>query len=383
METNRHPLLQPSLLKWSLGITLAFGFAMGSGILEQRPIVAIPTPASAQFSRLASLPEALPESIRQRLVKDLAARLNINPDEVQVTEVTSTVWPDACLGLARPNERCIGRETPGWRVILASSQQTWQYRTSQAGTTIKMEPIEGAQEDIGEFSEASFGEFTTETSRRLLKTVAGQVKRPPSTLKVLQVEPAVWSGCFGIFESNQQACTAIAIYGWRVIIGDGQQTWVYHLDLNAEKVIQNKTASGATAAIMTLFLSGQSEGLSFDRNVIFRSQLSGDLTGSVQSTVLMADGKLYREQSRGGNPPRRTLIKQLRLRQVKAFQLLLEQQKFPNLRRMRYLTQAAFADYPTTRLEIPGVIVDYVDLEKESLPAALQQVIVAWEKLQK
>lgn len=48
---------------------------------------------------------------------------------------------------------------------------------------------------------------------------------------------------------------------------------------------------------------------------------------------------------------------------------------------MRYITDVAFADYPTTRLSAPGVSVDYIDLEIDSLPTNLQAVIADWEAI--
>ncbi|NJN30528.1 MAG: hypothetical protein HC824_08935 [Synechococcales cyanobacterium RM1_1_8] len=75
------------------------------------------------------------------------------------------------------------------------------------------------------------------------------------------------------------------------------------------------------------------------------------------------------------------MIRKLSASEVKAFQTLLEQQRFPNLNKMRYLNEAVFADYPSTRLEIPGIQLDYVDLELANLPRGLRRIVNAWQAL--
>lgn len=311
-----------------------------------------------------------------RVQRDLAQRLNVAPNSLQVVETTAQTWPDQCFGLARPNERCMGGEIQGWQVQVASAQQMWTYRTDRAALRLRLEPLPGTA-DFGR------GDFSAEVSQQLLKTVAQQVQQPIADLKVLEVQPAVWNGCLGIFEPGT-FCTEIAIAGFRTIISDGQTVWVYHLSEDGTQIAQNSIASGAESRVSTLFMPIESEQVpDLDTEIIFQSQLSGDLAGSVQITALTADGTLYREQSRviEGEAPTRTVIRQLSAEEVTAFMNVLEQQRFPNLSRMRYLTEAAFADYPTTRLEAPGMSVEYIDLEVESLPVSLRNVIAAWRAI--
>jgi len=313
----------------------------------------------------------------RRVQRDLANRLNVAPRSLQVVETTAQTWPDQCFGLARPNERCMGGEIQGWQVQVASGQQMWTYRTDRTGQRLRLEPLLGTA-DFGR------GDFSAEVSQQLLKTVAQQVQQPMANLTVLEVQAAVWDGCLGIFEPDT-FCTQIAIAGFRTIVSDGQTSWVYHLSEDGTQIAQNVTASGAQRPISTLFapIETERESEELAPDIIFQSQLSGDLAGSVQTTALTADGTLYREQSslRTGGAPVRTVIRQLAPAEVNAFQTVLQQQRLPNLNRMRYLTEAAFADYPTTRLEMPGTRVEYIDLEEESLPVSLKNVIAAWQAI--
>ncbi|NJK30487.1 MAG: hypothetical protein HC940_10225 [Acaryochloris sp. SU_5_25] len=197
------------------------------------------------------------------------------------------------------------------------------------------------------------------------------------------MQPATWDGCLGIYRTPDQVCTMIALSGFRTLVTDGKTIWVYHLSENGEQIAYNEIASGAQAPVQVSFVTADSPTEELDSQIVFQSQLSGDLTGSVQRTVLMADGRIYRERSAplSNSKPTRKLIKTLSTKEVETFRNQLAQQGFVNLSRMRYLTQEAFADYPTIRLQTPSVSVEYIDLAIKQLPPNLQKVIAQWEAL--
>lgn len=97
-----------------------------------------------------------------------------------------------------------------------SAQQQWVYRSDRTGHLLRLEPLPGA-------SEFGSGNLSAETTRLLLEAVSQQVNQPLSKLQILEVQPAVWNGCLGIFEPDQ-VCTQQAISGFRTIIGNGKTT---------------------------------------------------------------------------------------------------------------------------------------------------------------
>ena len=328
---------------------------------------------ATQLAQATSTP--IPRSVARRLQQDLASRLNVSPESLQVVEATSQTWPDHCFGLARPNERCMGGEIQGWQVHFASAQQMWTYRSDLTGQRFRLEPLT-ATPDFGT------GDFSIETSQRLLQTIAEQTEQPIANLEVLEVQSATWDGCLGIYAPDI-ACNAIAWAGFRTLISDGQTVWAYHLNETAEQIAQNGTASGASDALTVSFMPIENSLEPTDCQVIFQSQLSGDLAGSIHKTILTADGKLYRELSNylNGGQTMREDLKTLTAEEVETFRQQLEQHRFFNLNRLRYLTTAAFADYPTTRLQMGLASVEYIDLEVDNLPPDLQAIIAAWEAL--
>ncbi|MGB3299706.1 MAG: hypothetical protein WBA76_15680, partial [Phormidesmis sp.] len=214
-------------------------------------------------------------------------------------------------------------------------------------------------------------------------TVAKQVKQPVAKLQILEVQPAVWNGCLGIFEPDQ-VCIEQAISGFRTSLTDGQTIWIYHLSEDGAQIAQNATASCAKSPIQVNFVPVEREPFAeseLDPQIVFQSQVSGDLAGNVQTVALLSDGTLYREQWQFASPPNKTVIKTIPKAEVEAFINRLQQHRFPNFNNIRYLTEAAFADYPTTQLQAPGLSVAYIDLEIESLPADLRSIIADWQEI--
>ncbi|MBE9109388.1 hypothetical protein IQ273_08155 [Nodosilinea sp. LEGE 07298] len=218
--------------------------------------------------------------------------------------------------------------------------------------------------------------LTPEVRETILQTVAADVDRPVSELRIASAETATWDGCMGIYVPDQM-CTMIAISGLRVVVTDGEQGWVYHTREDGQNAVQNPTASGSQNGLIPDFIprvEGQPN--ETPEAYVFRSVVSGGLAGRQEVITLMIDGRLL--QTEGD-----TLVAQSQVtpEQLEAFQQVLEDQRFPNLNRMRYITDAAFADYPTVQLSSLSTQSEYIDLAIEDAPTALQSVVQAWDTL--
>lgn len=60
-------------------------------------------------------------------IQDLAVRLGVAPEAVDVVEVTEVDWPDASLGCPAPDMGYAQVITPGMQVILQSGGQSYAY----------------------------------------------------------------------------------------------------------------------------------------------------------------------------------------------------------------------------------------------------------------
>jgi len=65
-----------------------------------------------------------------RARRDLAQRLGLSEQEIDMVSVDQTDFPDAALGAPIEDEMSAQVITPGWRVHLQANGKTYEYRAS-------------------------------------------------------------------------------------------------------------------------------------------------------------------------------------------------------------------------------------------------------------
>jgi hypothetical protein len=109
-------------LAWLLGLLAACG---GS-------IVDPPTPTPEVFNPLPPEQRAF-EASREAL----AHRLGLDPLTIRLVETVAVDWPDACLGLPGTGESCAQVVTPGFRVIVETGGESYEFRTNRDGSLVR------------------------------------------------------------------------------------------------------------------------------------------------------------------------------------------------------------------------------------------------------
>lgn len=87
---------------------------------------------------IVSTPEApqlpgLPQSLLDRMKTDLAQRLSIGIEAIELVLAESVMWRDGSLGCPEPGQTYLQAITPGFRVILKANGQEYDYRASEQG----------------------------------------------------------------------------------------------------------------------------------------------------------------------------------------------------------------------------------------------------------
>jgi len=72
----------------------------------------------------------------------MAKSLRADVEEIEVISEEQVEWPDACLGLAKPEESCLQQITPGYQVTLHYKDTTHVYRTDESGEVVRVETME-------------------------------------------------------------------------------------------------------------------------------------------------------------------------------------------------------------------------------------------------
>ena len=82
--------------------------------------------------------EQLSDSLKQTILEAVSTEQNVPVDQLEITAAEAADWPDACLGLAKPDEMCAQMMTPGWAVMVTKGGQTWQYRTDLDALQVRL-----------------------------------------------------------------------------------------------------------------------------------------------------------------------------------------------------------------------------------------------------
>jgi hypothetical protein len=322
-------------------------------------------PLVAQNAKPVPMQASPPRSVIAAIRLDLMKTQGIS--QAKVISFSVQPWPDSCLGLPKPKENCASGSVPDWRVEVSDGLQTWFYRTDTTGKIIRVEEPERAI-------------LPQQVARKLIQQVARGTRIPAEKLKIAAVKPANFDGCLGIYRPNQ-ACTKILIAGWQAIIVSPQNTFVYHLSRDAARIAQNDTASGANRKINVSFELFGGSIPALESKVIFQSMMTGSLMGTTTTISLTEDGKITEFTTDPMIRSRPVVRKTLTPTQLKNFRQALQNHRFRNFNQLSYLTSAAFADYPTTTYQSQDCGMQFIDLEKTSLPPSLQRVIGIWNNL--
>jgi hypothetical protein len=103
------------------------------------------TPGATNNPTAAPSPEPCsdPASCEERSIeiasRDLAAQLGVEVDAVVLVSSEATQWPDACLGITREGVVCAQVITPGFRIVLESGGDEYEYHTNEGTRAVLVE----------------------------------------------------------------------------------------------------------------------------------------------------------------------------------------------------------------------------------------------------
>jgi hypothetical protein len=87
---------------------------------DKMPSATAPRPHPPELDRLVSL-----------AVEDLAGRLDVEADQIELLAAEAVEWPDTSLGCPQPGMMYAQVITPGYRLILATGEKQYRYHTDR------------------------------------------------------------------------------------------------------------------------------------------------------------------------------------------------------------------------------------------------------------
>lgn len=85
-----------------------------------------------------SSPEPAPSGlVEEAVIKQLAANLGLQENDISVISTEETEFGDACLGVAMEGVMCAQVVTPGWVIVLEANGIQYKYHTSEDASRVQ------------------------------------------------------------------------------------------------------------------------------------------------------------------------------------------------------------------------------------------------------
>jgi hypothetical protein len=327
-----------------------------------------PTSPNPSATQSATQSIRLPRRVANPVRRDLAQRLNVSRDRLQIASSSPETWLNDCLDLDVPGELCIAVPTEGWRVEVSNGSRSWFYRSSYSGQHIRLE------------SEIGTVNLPPQVGDRILTVSSEQLGIPTEKLSISQSQQH-WERC----EALSLECSDLP--GWRaIVVGQSapnqpnesieSRCWVYRANGDGSKIYQDEEVS--STALVPSFLPSRNV-VTLGDAIVFRAIASGGFTRQTYETTLRADGKMWRSLIKPGASVVQTQLQQVSTEQVALFQQLLKNQQFVDFSGLNY--SISDAQGLTVTLIGQDGLTQYNHLVEGQLPESLRNIIAAWDQL--
>lgn len=139
-------VIRPRLLFQSLAFTSILYFCVGQAPPDpNEKINQSPQMRSARSfgnpksDRNITTRSLLSPGFEHSVLQHASKQLGLPTSALKITHAQSQTWSDNCLEIHDPEILCAQTPVPGWQVEVASTKQSWIYRTNASGSVIKIE----------------------------------------------------------------------------------------------------------------------------------------------------------------------------------------------------------------------------------------------------
>lgn len=160
----------------------------------------------------------LPQSVRSAILQKARYFPGLSNAQLNITNYEQ-ILVDGCLGLPRPGEPCNTIGLRAWKVTVKGGQQTLVYHAHPNTTEVRLN------------EKASKFNLSSEVANAVINQARKETGLSTKVLSIVKFKPQSWS--YGCEKSSfPNACDPLAVNGWEVTIGAGNNRWVFLTDAN-------------------------------------------------------------------------------------------------------------------------------------------------------
>lgn len=167
----------------------------------------------------------LPKSISQAVLRDASKRSGIKVSDLQITQVTSTIFSNPCI--FKFGEVCTREYNPipGWIITVRLQKQSWIYHVNKSDSQILLDP------------KITTNKLSKKIANKVLSDASKRSGLAVNYLKITQSTQKTFSNSC-VFNFGE-VCAQIfdPISGWEVIVKVKSQFWTYHVDNTGTRII--------------------------------------------------------------------------------------------------------------------------------------------------
>lgn len=252
-----------------------------------------------------------------------------------------------------------------------NDKQNWIYHTNSNERSLRLASANTPSSNRSNNLPAS-------VRNAVLQAASKRLQQPTSQLRIVEFQQQTWKdGCLELANADE-FCTLALVPGWRVVVGIGEQTLVYHTNQTGSALRLNEKASSSPLTPVRIPVSELPPPL--DQYVVFRQISSGGFAGRTYETVLLKDGQLIQVRIGDANDSERS-VRRVSVQKVQQFVRSLERSKFSKFKNLSYPAPIGSADFITYTLTSQQGTVQYNDISQNNLPKNLQAAVKAWNDL--
>jgi hypothetical protein len=179
-----------------------------------------PTPIPSPTHLPVDVPPA-----QRAAVQALADALGIDAGQVKLVSIEAVDWPNGCLGVQRIGVMCTQQIVPGFRIILETNGQQYEYHTNSSGS--ELVPAEG-QQPIP---------ISNDAVQSATRDLAAALKISPDQVSLISAAIIEWpDSCLGIQQTNI-ACAEMVTPGYLIVLEAQGRQYEYHTDAAGNQII--------------------------------------------------------------------------------------------------------------------------------------------------
>jgi hypothetical protein len=180
---------------------------------------------SLEGLQLSQNQNILPKSISQAVLRDASKRYGIKVSDLQITQVTSTIFSNPCI--FKFGEVCTREYNPipGWIVIVQVQKQSWIYHVNKSNSQIILDP------------KITNNQLPKKIANAVLNDASKRSGLAVNYLKITQSTQKTFSNSC-VFNFGE-VCTQNfdPIKGWEIIVKVKSQFWTYHVDHTGTRMV--------------------------------------------------------------------------------------------------------------------------------------------------